>query len=121
MTDWYNHRVQVFNSSHGYITEIRNNFNFPYDVAVNGSGHVFVADANNHRVQVFDPEYRNIHTITGFTSPLGVAINGTGHIFVGDARDRVWVFDSAFRQIASSTDPNTPNTCLLYTSPSPRD
>jgi hypothetical protein len=81
-------------------------FNNPYGVTVNATGHVYVVDTGNHRVQVFnsDGTYQNTIGTTGasgadnahFNTPYGVAVNATGHVYVADTGNRrVQVFDSA--------------------------
>ena len=58
-------------------------FNLPFGVAVNPStGNVYVADTNNHRIQVFDTSGTFITKfgISGsgdgqFSAPVGVAVN----------------------------------------------
>ncbi len=80
-------------------------FNNTMGVAVNGTGHLYVADMYNHRVQVFDKTATYQYTICGngagsdndqFNEPRGVAVNGTGHLYVVDTYNhRVQVFDNA--------------------------
>ena len=59
VTDWGNHRIQVFTSSGEYITQWGSygkgsgQFYSPWGVAVDASGNVYVADAGNHRIQKF--------------------------------------------------------------------
>jgi len=74
-------------------------FDTPNGVAAN-STHIFVADKNNDRVQIFDSSGNFVDTFgtTGsgngqFNSPRGIAVNAT-HIFVADAtNDDVQIFD----------------------------
>ena len=60
----FHHRVQILNNdftfsnsfgSHGGGSGDRQ-FNYPWDVAFDSSGSVYVADSGNHRIQVFTPE-----------------------------------------------------------------
>jgi DNA-binding beta-propeller fold protein YncE len=59
VADTYNHRVQKFNSTGGFITKwggpgsINGTFQFADDIAVDGDGFVYVADRMNHRIQKF--------------------------------------------------------------------
>ena len=85
-------------------------FFFPYGMALNGTGHLFVADSVNDRVAVYTPDLVHIDNITDndagdlLEEPLDVAINGTGHIFVASTDAyQIAVFDSAFRNIANIT------------------
>jgi len=55
-------RIIVLDSSGNNLASIGNNgykegeFNIPYDVTVSSSGDVYVADRDNHRIQVFSPQ-----------------------------------------------------------------
>ncbi len=78
--------------------------NIPRGIAVNSTGHVYVADSGNHRVQVFDKAGIYLYTIgTGFGSgnyqfsgPHSVAVNATGHVYIADSWNaRVQVYDKA--------------------------
>ena len=61
------------------------------------TGRVYVADANNHRVQAFDAALNYIADLPGpFDSPRGVAADGLGRVYVADTNnDRVRAYDSA--------------------------
>src|SRR5207248_1887940 len=63
VADTNNHRVQKFSASGGFIAALgkdqgipgsgNGEFIFPYGVAVDASGNVYVADGGNHRIQKF--------------------------------------------------------------------
>ena len=61
MVDRNAHRVQKFAADGTFLTKWgilgggEGQFNFPYGVAANGSGTVYVVDSSNHRVQKFGP------------------------------------------------------------------
>jgi len=71
-------------------------------VAVDGAGKVFVADCDNHRIQVFDAKGEVVRVFgregsgTGeLKRPAGVAVDGAGNVFVADClNDRIQVFDA---------------------------
>ncbi|TLX82085.1 MAG: hypothetical protein E6L00_04660, partial [Thaumarchaeota archaeon] len=76
-------------------------FKFPAGVAVDSSGNIYVADADNHRVQIFD-SFGNWKKTIGVSSiPTseysGVAVDSLlGDIYVADSFNyRVQKFDSA--------------------------
>ncbi|MBN1564381.1 MAG: 6-bladed beta-propeller [Anaerolineae bacterium] len=66
-------------------------FNFPRAIAIGPEGSVYVADSENHRVQVFTPDGEFI-TQWGtygsepgeFDVPQGIAVDAQGHVYVGD-------------------------------------
>jgi tripartite motif-containing protein 71 len=69
-------------------------FNTPIDVAVDGSGNVYVADTGNNRIQKFT----NTGTFLAkwgspgrgngqFESPGGLAVDRSGNVFVADIGD----------------------------------
>ncbi len=81
-------------------------FSSPYGVVVNATGHVYVGDYGNHRVQVFDKAGNYQYTIGETSVPgpdnahlnrtSGVAVNSTGALYVADRdNERVQVFDNA--------------------------
>jgi len=108
--DTGNHRVQIFNSNGTYFTTLGNEdchpgnglgnkeFCSPRGVAVDSNGRIYVADSDNHRVQVFDSSHIYTATlgVTGvsgsddahFQDPHGVAVDGSGNIFVADTENR---------------------------------
>ena len=75
-------------------------FERPSGIAVDGAGNVYVADRDNHRVQVFDGESRFLAKWgtegsgdSQFIDPLGIAVDGAGNIYVADTdNNRVQVF-----------------------------
>jgi DNA-binding beta-propeller fold protein YncE len=66
-------------------------FSYLSGVAVDGSGHVFVTDFGNARIQKFDnngtflTKWGSYGAGNGqFTNPTGVAVDGSGNVFVSD-------------------------------------
>lgn len=104
--DTGNHRIQIFNSNGAYFTTLGNEdcnpgnglgdkeFCSPRGVAVGSNGRIYVADSDNHRVQVFDSNHVYTATlgVTGvsgsdnvhFNYPHGVAVDASGNIYVAD-------------------------------------
>jgi DNA-binding beta-propeller fold protein YncE len=80
-------------------------FNFPTNLAVDGSGTVYVSDTLNFRVQVLDAALQPVRMIGKkgdapgtFAQPKGVALDPDGHLYVVDANfEAVQVFDGTGR------------------------
>jgi len=83
-------------SENGTGTEAQ--FHYPRDVAVDASGHVYVADGSNHLIRKITPA-GEVSTLAGsgragsangrgtsaqFDNPLGVAVDSSGHVYVAD-------------------------------------
>ncbi len=68
--------------------EAPGSFYFPNGIVVKGTGAsalVFVADGNNRRVQVFNPDGTFIQLIDTSGTPRGVALDAQGRLYVVDA------------------------------------
>ncbi|MBE0639580.1 MAG: T9SS type A sorting domain-containing protein, partial [Bacteroidales bacterium] len=71
-----------------------NQLAYPYDVFVDGSGNIFIADRNNHRIQKWAPGATSGATVAGgngsgsaanqLAYPIGVFVDGAGTIFIAD-------------------------------------
>lgn len=113
VADAGNHRIRKITSA-GVVTTLSGNgmggfndgpnamssrFNFPYSVALDGAGNVYVADFLNHRIRVVDPVTGAASTLAGsgtagfmdatgaaaqFNFPTGVAVDGAGNVYVAD-------------------------------------
>ncbi|SCW80545.1 DNA-binding beta-propeller fold protein YncE [Paenibacillus tianmuensis] len=105
VADTGNHRIQKLTAATGEWSEWKSGgggsgsglgeFNNPSDIAVDGSGDVYVADTGNHRIQKLTiasgvwSEWKSSAGVPGsslgtFKNPRGVAVDGSGNIYVGD-------------------------------------
>ncbi len=58
-------------------------FHVPHAVQMDSAGHLFVADRENKRLQVFDQNGKYLREITGF-APYGLFITRDDHILIAD-------------------------------------
>ena len=71
VTDTGNHRIEKFDKEGNFITQWGGygngdgQFNFPYGIAVDARGSVFVVDSGNTRVQQFMPADEGSETAAG--------------------------------------------------------
>jgi hypothetical protein len=116
VVDRCNQRIQVYNNNRIYKATIgttgetgtdNDHLNWPWGVAVNSSGEVYIADTDNDRVQkctvsggsgvctTFVGELGVADFDFAHLSPVSVAVDPDGRVYVGDGwNSRVQVFDS---------------------------
>ena len=93
--------VGSFTGFFGELGSKDGQFNTPRAIAVNSTGHIFVLENHNSRIQILeiiDGEIRHAANfdIAPFNDPQRMAMNSTGHIFVTDkGSDGVHVIDPA--------------------------
>ncbi len=97
-------RVAAFGDHLFNITHL--GVGYPFGIALNGTGHLYVSTYDYHQVQVFDKagiyQYALGVALTSgadnahFNYVWDIAVNATGHVYVVDnANHRVQVFDKA--------------------------
>ena len=88
MVDRSNQRIQVFTSERiykatlGVLDEVgsdNRHFNWPWGVAVDAKGKIYVADSDNHRVQKCTLSGSS-YTCTTFAGETGIFDNAFGHL-----------------------------------------
>jgi cysteine-rich repeat protein len=117
IADRNNHRIRRVDAASGLVTTVAGTgvagfsgdggpatsaqLNFPRGVAVDGLGHLFIADMSNHRIRRLDASTGVITTVAGtgvpglsgdggpassaqLESPNGVAVDGFGNLFIAD-------------------------------------
>ncbi len=109
VADGFNHRVQVFDASGTFLDSFGSEcdiasgtgcvdpddggplqlgdgqFNVPGELTVDHAGNIYVVDAFNDRVQVFDSDFNFTHMIVlpdDAARVAGVALDGMGRVFV---------------------------------------
>jgi len=68
----------------GADTIIGSGFSFPWGVAVDSSGNVYVADTNNSRVEEVTPGGVQTTIGSGFNKETGVAVDSSGNVYLAD-------------------------------------
>lgn len=64
-------------------------FNLPHSVVVDRQERVYVADRENHRIQVFTSEGEYITMLTGFLQPTDLFIDDDDNLYVSELQHRV--------------------------------
>jgi len=101
-------KIIVFDNKDRFLREFPNspeinNLNKPVNVSVDRNGNVYVTDAFNFSVKMFDPSGNLVKTIGAvgdgpgtFARPKGVALDSESHIYIIDANfDNFQIFNQA--------------------------
>jgi PKD repeat protein len=109
VSDTFNHRIQKFTSSGTFITKWGSEGSgdgelyYPFGIAIDSSGNVYITDSHNHRIQKFSTsgafltKWGSYGSGDGeFNSPYGIAIGSSGNIYIVDyINHRIKVFCKA--------------------------
>lgn len=93
-----NSSVHRFSSEGDYISSFGSpgsgpgQFRVPHSIRVSNDGRVYVADRENHRVQVFTGEGEFISEWTDFKCPMGVHIDANQVVYVTDQVPRISMY-----------------------------
>ncbi|KAL9958027.1 hypothetical protein ACROYT_G034989 [Oculina patagonica] len=102
VTEWSNHRVQIFNSNGNYLRSFgrkgdkAGEFYHPTGITFHKNGNIFVADNLNHRIQIFSGEGKYVGMFDGKGSldgqlihPRGLSVDSYGNIIVADGGNKL--------------------------------
>jgi len=93
-----NSSVHRFSPSGDYISSFGSpgsapgQFRVPHSIRVSRDGRVYVADRENHRVQIFTPDGEFIDQWTDFKCPMGVHIDAGQAVYVTDQIPRISIY-----------------------------
>ena len=96
---WSNNTVQAYGPDRVHVGALDGTFGGPRNIAVDGSGRIYVASSDGGTVQVFDSARTHIADLPGtFSSPYGVAVDGlSGAIYVANqSAHSILTFDAAY-------------------------
>ena len=84
-------------------------FNVPHSLAVAPDGRVLVADRENSRIQIFDPDGKYLTEWTDVSRPQDLAIDGQGNVYVTELSRNLLTW-SFMRRIPGSP----PSRCSIF-------
>jgi len=91
-----NSRIVVFDGSGKYLRSwgglgaSAGEFNLPHSVALDSQGHVYVADRNNARVQIFNAKGAPVSEWTNIITPWHITITSKDEVFVCGSSPMLW-------------------------------
>ena len=94
-----NGTVQAYGPDRAHVGALNGTFDGPRNIAVDGSGRIYVASSAGSTVRVFDSARTHVADLPGaFSTPYGVAVDGTsGAIYVANQDTHsILTFDAAY-------------------------
>ncbi|MFO1500690.1 MAG: FN3 associated domain-containing protein [Verrucomicrobiota bacterium] len=70
----------------GEVAAVSAHFNFPSALAVDGSGHIYIADSKNNAIRKLDGNNRISTVAVGLNEPNGLAAGDNGDLWIADSR-----------------------------------
>jgi DNA-binding beta-propeller fold protein YncE len=67
-------------------TLVSNGLNYPFGVAVDGSGNVYIADSGDNEIQEWTVANNTLTPLvsSGLSGPIGVAVDGSANVYIAD-------------------------------------
>lgn len=100
------HEVLVFDKDDKFVRKFARpgegpgEVNYPFGVAPDNDGNVWVADSNNGRIHEFDGRGRLIMSFGGLVLPRGMAVDSKGRIYIVDTfQHKVFVMNKDGKQL----------------------
>ena len=99
-------RAHFVSAANTLFNGANNGLSGPYDVAVDGSGNIYIADNSNNRVvkeTLSGGAYTQTTIGNGMSGPSGVAVDASGNVYIADfGNNRVlletWISGSSYTQ-----------------------
>jgi DNA-binding beta-propeller fold protein YncE len=71
-----------------------NHFNFPYALATDASGNLYVTNLEGANVEQFNPNFQLTRSLPTANSPLSIAVDTAANVYVGDAESAIQKFNA---------------------------
>ena len=102
VTDYWNHRVQIFDSGGNYLRSFgrlgtkQGEFSYPQGICFDNKRNIFIADRGNHRIQIFSGEGKYMGMFGGkgsrdsqLSGPWGLSLDANGNIIAADSGNKL--------------------------------